>query len=123
MNRRNLKDMTLQELIDLFAQNGIEQDRVIRRGEAPKFTDIFYAMGAIDAELTRRGPHAKMSLSELYDHPNMQVRLQAAKVARDVDPVNARQVLETIAKSVRMPQAADARGTLRILNSRSVSPN
>jgi hypothetical protein len=112
--------MALQELIELFAENGIEQDRVIRRGEAPKFTAVFYAMAAIDTELTRRGPEAVTALAALYDHPNMQVRLQAARVAKDVDPVGARRVLELIAKLVRMPQAADARESLRNMGSRGV---
>jgi hypothetical protein len=123
MVRRNLKDMTLQEIIELFVQNGIEQDDVISRGQVSKFKKIFGVMAAIDAELTRRGPQARMALVELYDHPNMQVRLQAALVAANVDPTGVRPVLEAIAKSVRMPQAADAREALRDLNARDVSSN
>jgi hypothetical protein len=123
MSRRNLEDMTLQELVDLFAQNGIEQDDVISRGQVSKFKKIFGVMAAIDAELTRRGPQARMALAALYVHPNMQVRLQAALVAANVDPIGVRPVLEAIAKSVRMPQAADAREALRNLNAHDVSSN
>jgi hypothetical protein len=121
MSRRNLEDMTLQELIDFFAQNGIEQDEVISAGKVSKFKKIFGVMAAIDAELTRRGPQARMALAALYAHPNMQVRLQAALVAANVDPIGVRPVLEAIAKSARMPQAADAREALRDLNAHDVS--
>jgi hypothetical protein len=100
--------MTLQELIELFAQNGIEQDDVISHGEVSRFKKIFGVMAAIDAELTRRGPQARMALAALYEHPNMQVRLQTALVAANVDPIGVRSALEAIAKSVRMPQAGDA---------------
>jgi len=51
----------------------------------------------------------------------MQVRLQAALVAANVDPIGVRPVLEAIAKSVRMPQAADARMKLDTLDSRNTS--
>jgi hypothetical protein len=113
--------MALQELIELFAENGIEQDDVIRKEQISRFKEVFGVMAAIDAELRRRGPQARAALSQLYDHPNMQVRLQAAKVASDVDPVGARPVLEAIAKSVRMPQAADAGMKLDTLDSRNPS--
>ena len=45
---------------------------------------------------------------ELYNYPNMQVRVQAAKLTLAVAPVAARQEPEAIAETHWMPQAGDA---------------
>jgi hypothetical protein len=107
--------MSTDELVDLFAQNGIEQERVIFKEQVAKYKKVFGQMAAIDAELKRRGAAARLALTRLYEHPNMQVRLQAARLTIAVSPAGARRVLEAIALSGRMPQAADARGKLRDL--------
>jgi hypothetical protein len=123
MTQLVLQDMSTDELVDLFAQNGIEQDSVIFKEQVSKYKKVFGLMAAIDAELKRRGPQARLALTKLYAHPNMQVRLQAAKCTRAVAPAEARRVIEAIAKSGRMPQAADARGSLRIMDEGLIKPD
>lgn len=69
-------------------------------------------MEEVDKELRRRGPEATLALVQLFDHPNMQVRLQAAKWSLGVAPEAARQVIESISESNWFPQAGDAGMTL-----------
>ena len=80
-------------------------------------------MDDINTELKRRGSQARLALTRLYDHPDIQVRLQAAKSTRAVAPVEARRVIEAIARSSRMPQAADARGSLRNMDEGLIRPD
>lgn len=108
MNPQNLANASLDQLVDLFAENAIEQDRVIFKEQISKYKKVFGEMDAIDAELKRRGPQARLALTRLYTHSNMQVRLQAARSTLAVAPTEARQVIEIIAKSRRFPQAGDA---------------
>jgi hypothetical protein len=68
------------------------------------FTDMF----AVTHELKRREPDAGLALTKLLDHPNFQVRLQAAKATLAVAPDAARKVIEAISESSRFPQAGDA---------------
>jgi hypothetical protein len=72
--------------------------------------------------LRERGCEARLALTELYGHPNLQVKLQAARVTLGVAPTEARQVIEAISKTGWMPQAADAKGTLRNLDSGFLKP-
>jgi hypothetical protein len=113
MIQRSFSDMSTDELVDLFAENGVEQDRVLRLSQVSKFKEVFGVMSGIYAELKRRGPQALLALTRLYDHPNVQVQVQAALLTVEVCPDDARSVLEAIAKTRRMPQAADARAELR----------
>jgi hypothetical protein len=108
MNPQNLANMSLDQLVDLFAENAIEQDRVIFKEQVSKYKKVFGEMGAINAELKRRGPQGRLALTRLYTHPNMQVRLQAARSTLAVAAAEARQIIETISKSGRFPQAGDA---------------
>jgi hypothetical protein len=63
---------------------------------------------AITAELKSRPGDQRSALVKLYDHPNVQVRLNAARLTLAVAPAAARQVVETIASSRKFPQAGDA---------------
>jgi hypothetical protein len=65
-------------------------------------------MFAVTHELKRREPDAGLALTKLLDHPNFQVRLQAAKATLAVAPDAARKVIEAISESSRFPQAGDA---------------
>ncbi|MHB8885806.1 MAG: DUF2019 domain-containing protein [Methylovirgula sp.] len=123
MNDPSLQSMSTDALVDLFAQNGIEQDYVIFREQVSEYKKVFGKMHAIDAELKRRGLHARLALTRLFEHPNMQVRLQAAKCTLAVAPARARHVIEAIARSSRMPQAADARGTIYNLDTGFMKPD
>jgi Domain of unknown function (DUF2019) len=95
----NLKAMTVDELVDRFAEIGIAQDTAELMGEISKFNKLYRQMKDVDTELRARGEDARRALLRLYSHPNMQVRLQAAKKTLGVAPEAARQLIETISES------------------------
>lgn len=65
--------------VDRFAEIGIAQDQALLYDEHKKFNRLFSEMNDVDQELRRRGLQARLALLKLFDHPNMQVRLKAAK--------------------------------------------
>ena len=123
MRQINLKSMTLEQLIGHFAEIGIAQDRAELMGEIRQFNKLFDQMHAVDIELRARGTQARLALLRLYDHPNMQVRLKAAKRTLGVAPEAARQVIEAISESNWFPQAGEAGMTLSNLDSGVFKPD
>ena len=113
MRQINLKAMTVDQLVDRFAEIGIAQDTAELMGEISKFNKLYGQMKDVDTELRARGEEARRALLRLYSHPNMQVRLQAAKKTLAVVPEAARHVIEEIKKSQWFPQAGEAGMTLR----------
>jgi hypothetical protein len=79
MKRVKLEDVTVDELADRFAEIGVAQDQALLYDEHKKFNRLFSQMDDVDQELRRRGLKARLALVKLFDHPNMQVRLEAAK--------------------------------------------
>ena len=73
-----------------------------------KFNRLFEKMLEIEKELRSRGTAARGELTRLYGHPNLQVRLNAAKETLAVAPVQARQVIQEISDSKLYPQAGSA---------------
>ena len=108
MKRIQLSDVTTKDLVERFAQIGVAQDRALLGGEITKFNRLFDQMAAVSNELKSREGDQRSALMVLYDYPNIQVRLKAAKHTLAVAPVEARRQIETIAASNWMPQAGDA---------------
>lgn len=120
--------MSVEELLEQFAVNGIAQDRAIsdfetrfgeinedelRDADIAEFTRLFWQMDAINKELLARGGETQLALLRLYGHANMQVRVQAAKLTITTAPAAARAELEAIKNSRHFPQAGDAGMALR----------
>jgi hypothetical protein len=108
MKRIQLSDMTTKDLVERFAQIGVAQDQALLGGEIAKFNRLFDQMADVSNELKSREGDQRSALMELYDYPNVQVRLKAAKHTLAVAPAEARRQIETIAASNWMPQAGDA---------------
>jgi Domain of unknown function (DUF2019) len=123
MRRADLKSMTVDQLVDRFAEIGVAQDQAELMGEIGKFNRLYGQMDDVDQELRRRGREARLALLQLFDHPNMQVRLKAAKRTLGVSPQKARQVIEAISESNWFPQAGEAGMTLSNLDSGFFKPN
>jgi hypothetical protein len=100
--------MSVDELVERFAEIGIAQDQAELMGEIGKFNSLYRQMDATEKELRRRGREARLALLHLYDHPNMQVRLKAAKRTLGVAPEAARKVIQAIYDSKWYPQAGEA---------------
>ena len=108
MKRLKLQDMTANQLLECFTAIGIEQDQTLLRRRYAKFNRLFDEMVAIEDELKTRDGDQRRELLSLYNHPNAQVRLNAAKVTLAVAPEPARRALQAIADSREYPQAGDA---------------
>jgi hypothetical protein len=104
--------MTSDALVEIFAEIGTAQADAIDFFETARFNRLYNRKIAVVNELRSRPGDQRRSLFGLYGHSNMQVRLNAAQSTYALNPVAARAVLEEIAASRRMPQAADARLSL-----------
>jgi UTP-glucose-1-phosphate uridylyltransferase len=118
-----LETMTIYQLVDRFAEIGIAQDQALLYDEYGKFNRLFGQMTDVDNELRARGKEARLSLMNLYNHANIQVRLQAAKWSIGVALVEARKVIQTISESGWMPQAGEAGMTLENLDDGTFKPD
>jgi hypothetical protein len=122
MKRINLGDLSTDELVERFAAIAIDQDWAIFEDETAKYNRLYRQMDEIDNELKSRPGDQRRALAQLYDHPNIQVRLKAARRSMELMPGAARPVLEKIAKSGAYPQAADAGLALDRLDGHPIVP-
>ncbi len=113
MTQKPLDTLTVDELVAEFEEVCLAQDKELRNARLYKKPELIDRLFAIDDELKKRGRDARLALTRLYDHLNMHVRLKAATDTFAVAPLPARQILEKIANFGHMPQAAEARATLR----------
>ncbi len=118
-----LEKLTVDQLVDRFTEIGIAQDKAELMGEVGKFNRLFDQMHLVDIELRARGLAARQALLRLFDHQNMQVRLQAAKWSLAIAPEAARRVIEEIKNSHWFPQALEAGMTLRNLEAGVFKPD
>jgi hypothetical protein len=116
MKRFDVNAMTVAELIQRFAAIGVEQDGALRADDIQRYNRLCLQMKAIDDELKSRPGDQRRSLLALYDHPNMQVRLMAAKLTLAVAPEAARRMLQLIYEQRRQPQSGDAGMCLAMLD-------
>ena len=115
MSRSNLTKMNVAGLVERYAHNGIEQDDAILHDDNAKFRRLFSEMRAIETELKDRTGDRRRALLGLFDHPNLQVQLNAAKATLALEPVAARRKIEAIRKEKWAPQGLDAGMTIRAL--------
>jgi len=110
MNRIN--GMSIEQLVERFAAIALDQHEAILMYDNTKFNRLFLQMETVEQELKARLGDQRRALLRLYDHPNAQVRLMAAKATLAVAPEAARRLLRAIADSGSNPQAGDAGMTL-----------
>jgi hypothetical protein len=108
MNQLELEKMSADELIERLVQVGVAQDEAQLEDNHSGFNRLYDQMREVDRELRARGQAARMLLLRLFDHPNIQVRLNAAALSLAVAPTEARRALEAIARSNQYPQAGEA---------------
>jgi hypothetical protein len=116
MKKVELSTTSNDDLVQLFAEITREQDKALLVGQIAKFNRLFDRMKEIHDELKRRPGDQRRELVRLFDYPNMQVRLQAAKLTKEVAPVEARAQLQAIVDSKWFPQAGDAGMSLSIMD-------
>jgi Domain of unknown function (DUF2019) len=108
MKRDDLRAMTVDQLVELFAEIAREQDRAIARDDNAKYSRLFWQMEDVEEELKGREGDQRPALLRLYTDLNAQVRLAAAKATLAVAPEAARRLHRNIADSQENPQAGDA---------------
>lgn len=102
-----LARMSVAELVNRFAEIGLAQDDALLHDDGAKLNRLFWQMKEVDEELRARGPNARQALLALYDHPNDQVRMKAAKHTLALAPAEARRVMEAV-RDMGGPQAIEA---------------
>ncbi|MGO3929537.1 DUF2019 domain-containing protein [Rhodopseudomonas pseudopalustris] len=108
MRAYQLTRASTDELVAYFAEVVVGQDEALLGGQRARFNRLFAEMMAISNELKSRDGDQRSALLALFQYPNMQVRVQAAKLTLAVAPIEARKQLEAIAETQWFPQAGDA---------------
>ena len=116
MKQHDLQGLTVEELVRRFLAITLDQDRAMRTDDNAKYNRLFRQMRAVGEILQGRAGDQRRALTQLYDHPNAQVRLAAAKATLAVAPDAARRLLRLIADSNDNPQAGDAGMSLVVLD-------
>lgn len=108
MKHVGLQNMSVTELVERFAALAIAQFQAELQSDIAKQNRLIQQGWAVADELNRRPGDQRSVLTRLYDHPNVQVRLNAARLTLAVAPTAAREVVQSIADSKEYPQAGDA---------------
>lgn len=108
MSQKRIQNLSDDELVDRFVEISLAQDLALLRSEVAKFNRLFDRKTTLLNELkSRKGDRRRLLLS-LFNHPNAQVRLNAAKATLAVEPDAARTMLHAIEDSKEFPQAGNA---------------
>lgn len=94
--------MTLEELVEQFAQNVAAQTDAIWRGDAKTGNKHARKYGAAFDKLRAQGNAGRDALAVLFKHPRMDVRVMAAAVLLRYRTAEAKAVLEEAAKGEGM---------------------
>lgn len=106
--KRSIQSMSVSELVEQFAELSLSQFDAELHSDIAKENKIVRRTMAIAEELKSRPGDQRSALLRLYEHSNVQVRLNAARLTLAVAPEAARQTLEDIENSKEYPQAMDA---------------
>ena len=110
-----LANMTIEQILALYAEVGIAQNAAERKGQIARFNRLADSNSKIIKELMSRPGDQRLALLQLYNHPDIQVRANAARDTWDVAQVESRRKLEELADSKWYPQAGEAGMNLSIL--------
>lgn len=116
MKQASPRHMTIDQLVQHFADIALEQDEALLMNDIAEVNRLFWQLEEVEAELKLREGDQRRALLGLYDHPNMQVRLKAVKATLAVAPDMARRALQAIAESREYPQAGEAGMSIRALD-------
>ena len=117
-----LETLTTDELLSLFVSLSEQQCPLTFNGEVKKINRLFFKIENIDRELRRRGTSARLELTKLFNHPNIQVRRNAATRSLGVTREAALDVLRQIVKEDFGPFRLDAGMTIALVEDGTVTP-
>jgi hypothetical protein len=106
--RRPLRSMTNEQIIARFVDLGLREGMAIEMNMFSKSNRLYPEKAALIEELKSRPGDQRRLLFDLYDHPNKQVQLNAAKATLALDLARARAALEALTVNKLYYQAGDA---------------
>ena len=104
MTKLRLSDLTVEQLVARFVEIGLAQDKALLYDEIGKFNRFFDQKQGVVDELKSWSGDQRHALLALYDHPNLQVRLNAVKNSLALAPEEGRRALQAMADLRRYPQ-------------------
>lgn len=123
MKKVDVTKLSVDELVERYAAISVAQYQAEDNDNISKYNHLVDDLIAAQAELKSRAGDQRIALMKLYDHPNMQVRLNAAHATLGVAPEAARALLLAIRESRWMPQAMQAGMSLRNLENGVYRPD
>ena len=93
-------------------QPRLAKNEALETDQDARYKRLYWKLDAVQQELRARAGDQRRALAELYDHPNPQVRFDAAIATLVMVPDRARAALRMIINRDEFPQAADAGLTL-----------
>jgi hypothetical protein len=120
MKAPDLTSSSVEQLVTIFTEIALAQDRAELEGEIRKYNKLFDAMQLLKTELKRREGDQRSALVPLLQHKNAQVRLMAAYATEEVALAEARATFEALAVSKIYPQAANAGMALDRLDGKGI---
>jgi hypothetical protein len=116
MKTEDLTKLTVEQLVNRFTEIGVAEDVARDNDDLAAYKRLYFKISAIGDELKARGHEARLALTKLYTHSNLQVRLHAAQFSYGAAPEAARKCLQVIRDSKIPPQYLDAGMSLRALD-------
>jgi hypothetical protein len=123
MKRGQLHDLSVEDLVEHFVRNAVEQDEAILLDDNRKYRRLYFDMNDLEGKLKQRDGDQRRALLPLLKHSNAQVRLKAAIALLALEPEAARATLQKISDANEYPQAADARGMMSALDEGTFVPS
>ncbi|MCX7318356.1 MAG: DUF2019 domain-containing protein [Hyphomicrobiales bacterium] len=116
MKRPDISHQTVLEIVEQFQALSLARGHALVGGEIAKVNRLYLKIDALKTELKSRDGDQRRALHALYNHPNPQVRLEAANATLVVLPKESRAALQMIIDRREFPQAGDAGFTLLYLS-------
>jgi hypothetical protein len=118
----DLNVVATSTLVERYVANALAQYKAARSGAFRRFKPLAIEQRALEEELQRRPGDERRALVDLCEHPNTQVRLNAAVAVLAVAPERARKALELLVEARLYPQSAEAGMTLDAIDSGQFVP-
>lgn len=114
--------LSLEDLVGRFTVISEAQYEAELYGQIRKFNALMMDLKEVWEELQGRPGDQRIALLPLLEHPNYQVRLNAAKATLALAPAAARTTLEALYASGHLPQSGSAGMTLLLLDNGTFKP-
>jgi hypothetical protein len=116
MKSRIPPNSSVEELVELFIAIALEQEEASIDFDSRRFNKLYGQMDEVRNRLKAMPGDKRSALVPRLQHPNLEVRLRAAKSTLAVVPEAARATLEALRKITHTPQASDAGMCFRALD-------